>query len=200
MSYLKEDVIAIVHEDFSSLSIIREVMGGFHTFFASMVEKIGGKVIDLYYSKELIGQSVVYSIDIGPCRLGVIYYMAILPRYRKRSFGRVLLASAEEALSMMDVNYFAATLKEDNKPAVRIFNSMAYKLYAWKDIAKLIGQDKMEMLRMGTCGYEDDFLALKKDLGEVNLLEISDFDHEKVKRIWEEICLKPWLEIKRSFS
>ncbi len=195
---MEEDLVALVQNDFSTLSAIEISMGRWHSHFARAARKLGGVTIDLYRSGELVGQSVVYRLDLGSRVLGVIYYIAILPRYRGRGYGRVLLASAEEVLSMDGADYFVATISGDNSPSIGLFQSMGYNIYSWREVSKICGYRAMETLRMETCGYEDDLIAIKSDSGEASLKEICNADGKKARRWWREACLKPWLTIKGS--
>ncbi|MEM0472445.1 MAG: hypothetical protein DJ555_03810 [Desulfurococcaceae archaeon] len=193
---MEEDLVALIQDDFSTLPVIEISMGRWHSYFARAVKRLGGVTIDLYRSGELVGQSVVYRLDLGSRVLGVIYYIAILPRYRGRGYGRVLLASAEEVLSMRGVDYFVATISGDNSPSIALFQSMGYSVYSWGEVSKVCGYRAMETLRMETCGYEDDLVAIKRDSGRASLEEVCSADGKKARKWWKEACLKPWLIIR----
>lgn len=197
---MDEDLVAVIDSDFSTLPIIEVSMGRWHSYFARAVRRFGGFAVDLYRFGELVGQSVLYRLDLGSVVMGVIYYIAVLPSYRGRGYGRVLLASAEEALSMGGVGYFAATISGDNEPSINLFRSMGYEIYSWGDVTRICGHRAMEILRMGTCGYEDDLIAIKRDSGAVSLEDICSADGKKARRWWRETCLKPWLSLRRSFD
>ena len=190
----------MIRDDFSTLPVIEISMGGWHSHFAKAVKKLGGVAIDLYRSGELVGQSVIYKLSPGSSVLGIIYYIAVLPRYRGQGYGKVLLASAEEVLSMGGADYFLATISGDNDASINMFRSMGYRLYSWKEISRICGYRAMEILRMETCGYEDDLVAMKSDRGTISLGDICSSDGRGARRWWREACLKPWLNLKRSLS
>ncbi len=190
--------MAVIDSDFSTLPVIDASMGRWHGYFARAVRRFGGFAVDLYRSGELVGQSVVYRLDLGSVAVGVIYYIAVLPSYRGRGYGRVLLASAEEALSMLGVGYFVATISGDNDPSIGLFRSMGYEIYSWRGVANICGHKAMEILRMGTCGYEDDLIAVKRGSGAAGIVEICSADGKRVRRWWREACFMPWLSLRRS--
>jgi len=191
-----EGLEVIVHRDFSSLEVIRASMGRWHHHFARSVRDLGGLVLDLVLSGRVVGQSVVYTLDLGSGTFGVVYYIAVLPQYRGRGLGRILLASSEEILAGMSSKYIVATISGDNTPSIRLFASMGYQLYGWDQIAGECGWGAAELIRMATCGYEDDIVAVKGVNGQQILPDLCSVDGRRAKRWWRSACLKPWLDLR----
>lgn len=191
------DIKAEVHRDFSSLRAIAISMGRWHDHFARAVELYGGYIVDLIVDGKLAGQSVVYTIDLGGKVFGVIYYIAILPEYRGHGYSRILLASSEEALTLLSADYLVATISGENKLSIRLFESMDYSIFPWQGFSKICGSKAMETLRMATCGYEDDLVAVKPNNGEEIFPHVCEVKREKARRWWRSVCLKPWLDLRR---
>lgn len=190
------EIEVTIHRDFSSLDVIRASMGRWHHHFARSVKDYGGVVLDLIFRGKTVGQSVVYAVDLGYSVLGVIYYIAILPGYRGRGLGKILLASAEEVLSDMKSEHLLATISGDNEASLKLFGEMGYQLYSWDQISNRCGKGVAEVIRMITCGYEDDVVALKSALGDPVFPKICDINGGVAKRWWRSACLKPWLDLR----
>ncbi|MDT7887530.1 MAG: GNAT family N-acetyltransferase [Desulfurococcales archaeon] len=193
------DVKVLFHRDFSSLEVIRVSMGRWHYHFAKSIKDLGGVVVDLILLEKVVGQSVVYTIKLGQHIFGVIYYIAVLPEYRGRGHGKILLVSAEEILSDMSSEYILATISGDNKASLKLFESLDYKLYSWNQISRECGRRLAELVRMITCGYEDDIVAIKNMLQEPIFPGICGIDRNSARRWWRSACLKPWLDLRRGW-
>jgi len=191
-----EELEVIVHSDFNSLDVIRASMGRWHHQFARSVGGLGGLVLDLVISGRVVGQSVVYTLDLGSGVFGVVYYIAVLPQYRGRGLGKILLASSEEVLADMSSEYLMATISEDNISSMKLFGSMGYQLYRWDHIAGECGWKAAELIRMATCGYEDDIAAVKSANGPPALPDLCSVDGKRARRWWRSACLKPWLDLR----
>lgn len=190
------EIEVMIHRDFSSLDIIRASMGRWHHHFARSVKDYGGVVLDLIFRGRAVGQSVIYTVDLGYSVLGVIYYIAILPEYRGKGLGKILLASAEEVLSDMRSENLLATISGDNEASLKLFGEMGYQLYSWDQISDRCGKGVAEVIRMVTCGYEDDIVALKSVFGDPVFPKICNINGGVAKRWWRSACLKPWLDLR----
>ncbi len=196
MTMVESEFEVIIHRDFSSLEVIRASMGRWHHHFARSIKDQGGVVLDLIFHGKTVGQSVVYTVDLGHSVLGVIYYIAILPGYRGKGLGKVLLASAEEVLSDMKSEHLLATISGDNEASLKLFGEMGYQLYSWVQISNRCGKEVAEVIRMVTCGYEDDVVALKSIFGDPVFPRICSVNGSVAKRWWRSACLKPWLDLR----
>ncbi|MEM0260985.1 MAG: GNAT family N-acetyltransferase [Sulfolobales archaeon] len=199
-----ENLVGLYHRDFTRLALLREHMGFWHYFFASAVEKIGGGIVDLILSSErrLVGQGVFYKIATPEIILGVIYYLVIGREFRGKGFGRILLATLEEILSWEDAEIFIASTTLDNEASRRLFRSLDYKEFSWKDLYKLLGSEETEILRKALCSYEDDLIMIrfeKRDIKDLKkALNKENTSRKTIERIWREICYTPWLRLRRS--
>lgn len=180
-------------------------MGFWHASFARSIKRIGGFAADLYLSNDnrLVGQGVVYIAILTDLSLGVVYYIAVEREYRGRGLGKVLLASLEEILAENGADLFLATTSSSNTASRRLFKSLGYEEFFWRDLYRSVGEEETEILRMITCGYEDDVLFVKeerrssKDLFEV--LREREYVKRDAEKIWRVICYIPWVRLRRFF-
>jgi len=191
------DIRAELHRDFSSLRAIAISMGRWHDHFARAVELYGGYIVDLIVDSKLAGQSVVYTIDLSGKMFGVIYYIAILPEYRGHGYSRILLASSEEALTVLSAEYLVATISGENTPSIRLFESMDYSIIPWQGLSKICSPKAMETLRMATCGYEDDLVAIKANSSKEIFPYLCEVKRGRARKWWRSVCLKPWLDLRK---
>lgn len=186
----KEPLVVLLHRDFSQLNLIGESMGGWHEHFARAAVEAGASVVELYLAGAPIAQAVVYSLDLGPYVLGVVYYVAVKRELRGRGYGWLLVGACERVLEAQGARLFAATIEAENQASIALFRSRDYTIYSWSEVSAACGRRAAEAIRMATCGYEHWF-ALKGGA----LAELCGLDRKKARKWWGEACLKPWLKL-----
>jgi GNAT superfamily N-acetyltransferase len=203
---LSKEIIEVIYgNDLSDLRLIESEIGEIHRYYAENLDPSKSARLDLYLNKVLIGQAVVYWISSGHASIGVVYYVAVDKRFRGRGLGKILVLSSEEILTEKGSLVALATLRSGNKASINLFNSLNYELYSWDHIERSCGADIVDFLLKATCGYEDDYLAIK-DLsdrgvgdyicGRLNRL-YKDLGRE-VENHWRGSCYLPWRKLYRS--
>jgi len=146
------------------------------------------------YEEEPVGVGVFYRVP--STWIGVIYYVAVLPRYRGRGIGRAIVASIEQLLSFEGAEVFIATTRVDNVASRDMLSSLGYIEVFIDDLS----DDLREIVRMMTCGYEDDLLYVK--LEKISLEEFFSIISRKntvevIENLWRSICYSPWARLRR---
>jgi GNAT superfamily N-acetyltransferase len=171
-----------------ALAVIREVMGEYHAYYAAWAVRRGGGLVARLCG-EPAGAVVYYTAPLRDLTLGVVYYVAVLPPYRGRGLGRVLVASAEEA--MRDVDAYAATTSDGNVASKRLFSSMGYTVESWDSLEARAGPAAAEAVYLSTCAYEDDTVMTREEVRPLGALTPDSL--EDAQRLWDELCLRPYL-------
>lgn len=198
----------VIGEVSSGLSIIEREMGYIHRYYAESLDPSSSSKLDLYLGDELIGQSVVYWISGRGEILGVIYYIAVDKRFRNRGFGKILVSSSENYLEELGADIIAASMREDNIASIRVFEDLGYALYRWSDLDDLCKNNFSETLLRATCGYEDDYIAIKEIVSRTTssnthslcrkLKSCIDSLQEEIESHWRRHCYSPWRRILRT--
>ena len=174
--------------------IVSSVMGEYHGYYAGWAaEHCGGGLVALAEGRPA-GSVVYYTVETPHARIGVVYYVAVLPRYRGLGLGRILVASAEEVMRGSDV--YVATTSESNVASRRLFHSMGYRVESWISLERRLGPAPREVLEMAACAYEDD-VVMYKEVAPGALSRIGAGDLRAARNAWDGVCLKPYLLRKR---
>ncbi len=170
-------------------SILEEEMGELHAYYALEALRAGG-LAAVVYDPEPVGAEVFYTLP-GVC---VHYYVCVVEGRRGRGYGRVLVASVEEYCGSQGSTRYVATTTIDNRASCRLFESLGYTGYTWREIAARVGEDGVDMLLKLTCGYEDDVVYIKP-AGLEELIELLEKQGRRLNRLWRRMCYEPWLRL-----
>lgn len=130
---------------------------------------------DTYYALKNINSSKILVLklqnkEVGFAELkrrgkiGVIFYIGILPEYRGKGLGKTLVTRAEEYFKDKGATLVIASTRSWNIPAVKMFKSLGYKVMKKEKVKASI----IELLD----AYEDD-LVVCKEIGEGSCEEIK---------------------------
>ncbi len=180
----------------SDLKVLEDAMGWWHSYYAKACLDAGVcKCVSLEVDEIRTGVGLYYTLATYP-PLGVIYYIAIVPKYRGRSLGRVLIASIEQLLEDEGAQIYLATTTLDNEIALQLFTSMGYTVLKWREIWEWMGYDLYDLLVRATCGYEDDVVMLKclscRSIDAVLKKLINRHSMRAAENVWYRICYEPW--------
>ncbi|HIP57116.1 MAG TPA: GNAT family N-acetyltransferase [Ignisphaera aggregans] len=184
----------------SDLELIEDSMGWWHGYYAKACFRANVcKCISLSIDGECVGVGLYYVLNTKPV-IGVVYYIAVIPRLRGRGLGKVLLASIEHLMEEERVEMSIATSALDNENAIRLFKSMGYAILEWSELAERLGYDVYELLLKATCGYEDDVVMIKSFKGGRLDKVLTDLVNSRnirtANRVWYTICYEPWRRIR----
>ncbi len=184
----------IVVEDWDkALSIVRSEMGWWHEYYARASRVIGALGLVLRVNGRDAGSVIYYKVTLPSLSIGVIYYVVVKSKYRGMSYGKILVASAEELLQPVDM--VVATISGGNKASIAMFESMAYRLYSWEELDS-VNSGLSEVIYRVTCSYEDDIVAIKTSL-DLTKLKPGSLDIDESMRIWDLACYTPWRRLKK---
>lgn len=117
------------------------------------------EVIVAVYEGEVVGVAELYITRAeGYGKLGVISFIAVDERYRRRGIGRELVLYAEQWFRSKKCQYGAASTRSTNTASIRLFSSLGYELHER-------GDPVFEKLEPPLYAYEDDLIMLKKITG-----------------------------------
>jgi len=138
------------------------------------------------------GVGVFYSIpELG---IGVVYYIAVLPMFRRKSLGKAIVASIEELLEDENIDTILATTRRDNTASKRVFEELGYSAIDLEELDETVE----ELVTMVTCGYEDDILYVKHSGGLDKLFGalLKKDSAYVVENVWRRICYRPWARLR----
>jgi len=204
---LSREIIEVIYDNnLSDLRLIESEIGEIHRYYAENLDPSKSVRLDLYLNKVLIGQAVVYWISSGHASVGVVYYVAVDKRFRGRGLGKILVLSSEEILTEKGSLVALATLRSDNKASINLFNSLNYETYSWDYIERFCGSDIEDFLLKATCGYEDDYLAIKelidRETGDNICRRLNHLYKDLGREVefhWRRSCYIPWRKLHRSW-
>ncbi|MEM1646668.1 MAG: GNAT family N-acetyltransferase [Ignisphaera sp.] len=173
--------------------VLEKTMSWFHSYYALSCIDLGLCRAVIAYDNGVSGVGVFYAIP--RLSIGVIYYVAVLPRSRGRGIGKAIVASIEELLSYDNVEVFVATTRSNNLASRSMLRDLGY-------IEVVLGEldnEIEELITMMTCGYEDDVLYIK--LSSVNLREffsalLRPNSINIIEDTWRKICYNPWIKLR----
>lgn len=173
--------------------VLESTLSWFHSYYATSCIDVGICRSVVVHNGEDIAVGVFYSVD--PISAGVIYYVGVLPRYRGRGVGKIVVASIEEILSLRRASVFLATTRSNNIASRKMLKDLGY-LEIDLDV---IDEGAREAVVMLSCGYEDDLLYVK--VSEVTVEEFfSKLTEEQnlgtIETIWRNVCYTPWRRIR----
>jgi GNAT superfamily N-acetyltransferase len=145
----------------TDLSLIERYMGFYHKFFASSLDPSYSYVLDLYIDNFLAGQAIIYYIRGGLRGVGVVYYVVVDERFRRRGLGKILVSSAEQIFEDLNLDFSIATASIDNVVSHRMFKSLSYDEEDLERISRICSHQIQEMILKLSCGYEDDLYFIK---------------------------------------
>ncbi|OYT61985.1 MAG: hypothetical protein B6U69_02580 [Thermofilum sp. ex4484_15] len=94
-----------------------------------------------------------FSEELGG--VGVIDYIAVSPRYRRRGIASKLITSSEELFKSWSESYVAASTKGSNIASINLFRKLGYK-----EVRR--GEEGFEKLKYLTYAYGDDIIFIKR--------------------------------------
>lgn len=176
------------------VDILEKTMSWFHSYYAAACIDMGICRALIAYERDPVGVGVFYRVP--GTEIGVIYYVAVLPRYRGRGIGRTIVASIEQLLSFEGTEVFIATTRVDNVASRDMLSNLGY-IEVFIDN---LSDDLREIVTMMTCGYEDDLLYVK--LEKISLEEFFDIISREstvkvIENLWRNICYSPWARLRR---
>ncbi len=179
-----------VREDWRlAASIIRDVMGDYHAYYAAWAARSGGGLVARACGRPA-GSVVYYRAELPEAVLGVVYYVAVRPQFRGLGLGRILVASAEEVMEGSDA--YVATTTDDNIASQKLFRSLGYTVEAWEGLESRLGPAATEAIYLSTCAYEDDIVMTREEKPGA-LRAITAESLEEAQRHWDNLCLRPYL-------
>jgi len=191
---------AVSSEELGTIrSIVECSMGSWQAYYATTcVEQGYCRAILAFENGEPAGVALFYKLDLQPrASVGVIYYVVVEERFRRRGIGRVLVASVEHLLEEERVDAIIATTRFDNAGSRKLFGDLGYVELPLEVVEDRCG----EVITRLTCSYEDDLLLFKGltvDLEElVEILSIPQ-NSRQVERLWYSLCYRPWLRLRRA--
>jgi len=62
-------------------------------------------------------------------KIGIIFYLGVLPKFRGRGIGKKLILRAENVFREKGLEFSLASTRSWNKPAMKMFESLGYKFF-----------------------------------------------------------------------
>ncbi len=105
---------------------------------------------------QIVGAAELYCRYLeGLGDIGVIYFLAVKPSFRRKGVGKELVKVAENIFFIWKCDYAAASTTSDNKASINLFKKMGYKVLDRKSAEKM-------GLIYTLYAFEDDVFFLKK--------------------------------------
>lgn len=169
-------------------------MSWFHSYYALSCIDSGLCRAVIAYDDGVSGVGVFYIVP--RLNIGVIYYVAVLPKSRGRGIGKAIVATIEELLSYEGIDVFVATTRGSNLASRNMLRDLGYIEVMLSNLAS----DVEDLITMMTCGYEDDVLYVK--LSSMNLSEFFSIitrpsSINVIEDTWRKVCYGPWAKLRR---
>ncbi len=195
-----EEIIVVRSNAKEFIDIAREIigseMGWLHSYYALESVRSGlSKIAVAFMNGKPLGVGIYYIINGLFARVCVHYYIVVLKKYRGKGIGKIITLSIEELND--DVKGFISTTKNTNYDSRRLFRSLGYNEYTWKDIENKLGYNITRILMKATCGFEDDMIMVKSlNNKPLDLLLNLAKERKVIEYIWRNICWYPWIRLR----
>ena len=87
-------------------------------------------------------------------KIGIIFYLGVLPKYRGKGIGKKLVLRAEKIFKEKELEFSLASTRSWNKPAMKLFESLGYKFFKIDEVSEKI----VYILN----AYDDDTVVCKE--------------------------------------
>ncbi|MEM2512452.1 MAG: GNAT family N-acetyltransferase, partial [Ignisphaera sp.] len=174
--------------------ILEDTMSWFHSYYALSCIDSGLCRAVIAYEDGVSGVGVFYTIP--RLSIGVIYYVAVLSKFRGRGTGKAIVVTIEELLSYEGVDVFMATTRSSNLASRNMLRDLGYIEVMLSNLANEVE----DLITMMTCGYEDDVLYVK--LNSMNLNEFFRIiahpgSINVIEDTWRKVCYGPWAKLRK---
>ncbi len=171
-------------------AMVAAAMGKLHAFYAAYPVARGVAMTAILYDDtgKARGVNVFYRLGKGDESICVHYYVVVDRRFRGRGYGRILVASVEEACRS---RVYLATTTSDNVASLRLFSSMCYNVYSLAALVEKLGWDVVYDIIAAACGYEDDIVFVKAN--GLGLEKVGEIAAKLIEtKTWYQVCYRPW--------
>ncbi len=111
---------------------------------------------------KIVGFVETYMRKIGNKKVGVLYYIGVHPKYRRRGVGKTLVTQAIDYFRKHGVQVIMATTRSWNVEARKFFRKLGFKEYSFEEIARKKGYSYFLELVKALYAYEDDIFLIKE--------------------------------------
>ncbi len=173
------------------IELIRETLGDWHAYYAEASVKSGiARGLQVKTDKKTIGGIIYYKVGGSFGSILIIYYIATTRESRRRGVASLLLREIEKREKP---TVLLATISPGNKPSISFFKGNGFEVLSYDEIKKKYGKEILYRITRLTCGYEDEYAAIKPPKTSWKLIELINWS--SINEIFEEICYKPWKRI-----
>lgn len=96
---------------------ISQLLDDYNT--VSLVARVGGKIVGFVIGMIYVDKKALY---------GHVLTVDVVPSYRRRGFGRLLMNEIEKIFAMKSVEGSYLEVREDNEPAIQLYLQLGYRI------------------------------------------------------------------------
>jgi len=145
--------------------ILEKSFEGWYLWHSKRTLKGIGLVLSAVVGDSAVGLAMLKEIGEG---IGYIYYLAVLPEFRKRGIGGTLMDEALAHFASQSTFSVYASVEEDNVPSLSLLRSKGFQMTGFDEMSQLHGLLPVVrmMFRMETVSGE---VVLRKDIDRASI-------------------------------
>jgi len=160
-----EDTIVIEELKNSELNefrkLVKEVFNNYDTTY--VLKALGHvKTYIAKYEDKIVGFIETYMTRIDNTRVGVIYYIGVHPKFRKKGVGKALVTYAISHFRKHNAKIVLASTRTWNIEARNFFKNLGFEELPYERVIKEKGYEYFLKLVRALYAYEDDIFLIKK--------------------------------------
>ncbi len=129
--------------------VIKNSLSPFDSYYA-LINLKSSHIIVEKEKEEIVGFAELKIYD----KVGIIFYLGVLPPYRGKGIGKKLVRRAEKYFLEKGLSISLASTRDWNKVAVSLFSSLNYKIFKEDEVSFSI----IELLN----AYDDNLILCKE--------------------------------------
>ncbi len=114
-------------DDLNELYIIDKICFPEHYFPKDFLRYLLTHDSALSFAATMLGKIVGFVIGVAEGEIGRIYTLDVVPEFRRRGVGAMLLKKVEEELRRKGVRIYCLEVMRENYPAIKLYLKMNYK-------------------------------------------------------------------------
>jgi len=162
---VNEENIVIEEPKNSELNKFRELIKEvFNNYDATYVLKALGHVRTYVakYKDKIVGFAETYMTKINNTKAGIIYYIGVHPKFRKKGVGKALVNYAINYFRKHGAKVVLASTRTWNIEARKFFKNLGFEEIPYERIIEEKGYEYFLKLVRALYAYEDDIFLIKK--------------------------------------
>ncbi|OYT53525.1 MAG: hypothetical protein B6U76_08410 [Desulfurococcales archaeon ex4484_217_2] len=141
--------------------LVKEVFNNYDTTY--VLKALGHvRTYVAKYTGKIVGFAETYMTRINNTKAGVIYYIGVHPKFRKKGVGKALVNYAIDYFRKHGAKIVLASTRTWNIEARKFFKNLGFEEIPYERVIEEKGYEHFLKLLRALYAYEDDIFLIKK--------------------------------------